>query len=437
MRKTGSKKAVSPALGAVEPPSIKKKTSKVKNAEALFRSNAISGEVLRAELPRLNTKSPPKKPSRVLSKVKLKPLELSRDDLEVDDSDLDEDLDDAPVLDESEETNVPEAVDLSSDAEWEDADEEVESQLPALSPKKGALAPLRKKPSTSRAVSVSDPLRRFIDEVRKFPLLDPEEELQLALRLQNTGDVDAARRLVQANLRLVVKIAFEYKSVYANVMDLIQEGNLGLMKAVSKYDTTKGARLGYYASWWIRSYILKYLLDNFRLVKVGTTQAQKKLFFHLMREKERLEAQGTIPTPKLIADRLNVKEKEVLEMEQRLSSSGGEVSLDISVPTSSGDRTRSLSDSLPTIEASVEDRLIQSEWLGLLEEKLPQFEETLNAKEQKLLWERLLAEAPKTLQEVADLYGLTRERARQIEVKVIEKLRGFLKGHLDEEPDGK
>ena len=148
--------------------------------------------------------------------------------------------------------------------------------------------------------------------------------------------MNAARRLVQANLRLVVKIAFEYRSMYSNVLDLIQEGNIGLMKAVSKFDPTKGARLGYYSSWWIRSYILKYLLDNFRLVKIGTTQAQKKLFYHLMREKERLEAQGLLAGPKLLAEKLNVREKDVIEMEQRLSGRGAEMSIDTPIDSDSG-----------------------------------------------------------------------------------------------------
>src|SRR5208282_3195718 len=156
---------------------------------------------------------------------------------------------------------------------------------------------------------------------------EPEEELRLVMRLREQGDLDAAKSLVSANLRLVIKIAFEYRNIYNNLLDLIQEGNIGLMKAVSKFDPTKGARLGYYASWWIRSYILKYLLDNFRLVKIGTTQAQKKLFYHLMREKERMEAQGLLAAPKLLAEKLNVREKDVVEMEQRLSSRGAEVSL--------------------------------------------------------------------------------------------------------------
>ncbi len=133
-----------------------------------------------------------------------------------------------------------------------------------------------------------DLLKQYIRDISKYSLLSPDEEYKLAIQLKSTGDVEAARKLVTANLRLVVKIAMEYRSTYQNVMDLIQEGNVGLMKAVSKFDPSKGAKLSYYASWWIKSYILKYILDNFRLVRVGTTQAQKKLFFHLMKEKERL-----------------------------------------------------------------------------------------------------------------------------------------------------
>lgn len=271
------------------------------------------------------------------------------------------------------------------------------------------------------AVSPTDPLRRYLTEVQRHPLLSAEEEYQLAVKLRDTGDIEAAKKLVTANLRLVVKIAFEYRSVYANVMDLIQEGNMGLMKAVSKFDPTKGARFSYYSSWWIRSYILKYLLENFRLVKIGTTQAQKKLFYHLMREKERLEAQGLLPAPKLLADKLHVKEKEVIEMEQRLSSSGADVSIDQPVGHDEGSPRHG--DFLPDRGLSADEELIHRELLRILEENLPIFESSLNEREKIILKERILADPPKTLQEVADLYGLTRERVRQIEAKMIEKLK--------------
>ncbi len=277
----------------------------------------------------------------------------------------------------------------------------------------------------SRALSATDPLKRYLEEVRRYPLLTAEQELALALKLRNEGDMEAAKILVSANLRLVVKIAFEYRSLYTNVMDLIQEGNVGLMKAVSKYDPSKGARLGYYASWWIKSYMLKYLLDNFRLVKIGTTQAQKKLFYHLMREKERLEAQGIPASPKLLADQLHVREKDVVEMEGRLSGGGAEVSLDAPVGDGEG-RSASHVDFLADDEESADEKLARNELVKLLKKKLPDFEKTLNEREQRLLHDRLLSDEPQTLQEVADNYGLTRERARQIEAKVVFKLKDFL-----------
>jgi RNA polymerase sigma-32 factor len=199
------------------------------------------------------------------------------------------------------------------------------------------------------------------------------------------------------------------------------------MKAVSKFDPSKGARLGYYASWWIRSYILKYLLDNFRLVKVGTTQAQKKLFYHLIREKERLEAQGLLAGPKLLAEKLNVREKDVVEMEQRLSGRGAEMSLDAPMDSASESGSRaSHMDYLVDQAETADEQLARQELLRLLESRLPDFEKELNVREKNLLHARLLAEEPKTLQEVADEYGLTRERARQIEAKVVSKLRDFL-----------
>jgi len=286
----------------------------------------------------------------------------------------------------------------------------------------------------SRALSVSDPLRRYMEEVKRYPLLSPEDEFKLAQRMRESGDMNAAKSLVSANLRLVVKIAYEYRSYTTNLLDLIQEGNVGLMKAVSKFDPIKGARLGYYASWWIRSYILKYLLENFRLVRLGTTQSQKKLFYHLMREKERLEAQGLAAGPKLLADRLNVREKDIIEMEQRLSHHGGEVSLD--APVGDGDggdgRAQSHVDLLVDDQEMPLDALEREELLQLLAERLPAFAAKLNEREKRIFHDRLLAEEPKTLQEIADVYGLTRERARQIEARMVEKLREFLKDDLGE-----
>ncbi|MEK6706408.1 MAG: RNA polymerase factor sigma-32 [Bdellovibrionota bacterium] len=273
---------------------------------------------------------------------------------------------------------------------------------------------------------VTDPLHRYLEEVRRHPLLTPEEEFQLAMRLKNEGDLNAARALVSANLRLVVKIAMEYRSFYSSLLDLIQEGNIGLMKAVSKFDPAKGVRLGYYASWWIRSYILKYMLDSFRLVKVGTTQAQRKLFFHLMREKQRLETQGLAAGPKLLAEKLEVREKDIIEMEQRLSGRGAELSLDAPTNPAEGTENTFIA-ALPDLSEGADEIIAHQELLSILKNKLPEFKQRLSERELQILNERLLSEEPETLQRFADRYGLTRERVRQIEVNLIAKLRDFLK----------
>ena len=283
-------------------------------------------------------------------------------------------------------------------------------------------------PRGSTAVTPTDPLLRYLSELRKYPVLSPEEQQELAQKFRETGDVEIARRLVTTNLRLVVKIALEYKSAYHNVLDLIQEGNVGLMKAVSNYDPYKGTRLSYYASWWIRSYILKFLLDNFRLVKVGTTQAQKKLFYNLMREKERLEAQGIQAGPKLLADNLSVKEKDVREMSLRLSSRGGEYSIDQPM---GDDDSRAPRGSLVDPGESVDENIAQRQLTSILADHISEFVGSLNEKERIVFQERLMNEDPKTLQEVADQFGITRERARQIESKVIEKLRKHMSVHID------
>ena len=282
-----------------------------------------------------------------------------------------------------------------------------------------------------KLVSATDPLKRYLQEIKNTTPLTTEQEHYFAKRMNEAGDVNAAKTLVTANLKLVVRIAYEYRSMYHNLLDLIQEGNIGLMKAVSKFDPTKGARLGYYATWWIRSYILKYLLDNFRLVRVGTSQAQKKLFYHLMREKQRLEAQGVYPAAALIAHNLEVKEKDVIEMQQRLLSPGAEMSIDAPSSSNPDEPNTSLLNTLFDQRENADVSLERDEWLQILQKELPLFAKELNDKEKMVLAARILAEDPKTLQEVADEFGLTRERVRQIEAKLIEKLKIRLKPYLE------
>lgn len=269
-----------------------------------------------------------------------------------------------------------------------------------------------------------DPLSAYMQEINRYPLLSEEQEKALTKALVETGDVQVAKKLVVSNLRLVVKIAMEYRTAWQNTMDLIQEGNIGLMKAVSKYNPEKGAKLSYYASWWIKSYILKFILDNFRLVKIGTTNEQKKLFFNLMKEKSRLEAQGIKPDNKLIAENLDVSEKAVATMDRRLDpQSGGEVSIDTPVGTEGGGTyAQFLEDEGPTPEDLVEE----GQSLELLQEHLKDFVEGLKERDRDIFKKRLLTEVPPSLQSIADDYGISRERVRQIEERLMRNLKVYM-----------
>jgi RNA polymerase sigma-32 factor len=280
----------------------------------------------------------------------------------------------------------------------------------------------------STDLKVQDPLQVYLKEISRHKLLTLEEEKELTAELLRTGDIDVAKKLVLANLRLVVKIAFEYRNAYKNIMDLIQEGNIGLMKAVSKYDPSKGAKLSYYASWWIRSYILKFILDNFRLVKIGTTQEQKKLFYNLMREKQRLMSMGIAPDVKLLSENLGVSEKSVIEMDQRLSSHGQEVSLDKPLDEDSG--RQSLADLIGDESASPELKLEEIQNLEILKEHLGEFIKGLKPRDQEIFQKRLLSEIPESLQSIADQYGVSRERIRQVEERLIEQLKIYMSEFL-------
>ncbi len=272
----------------------------------------------------------------------------------------------------------------------------------------------------------TEPLYQYIQEISRYKLLSQEEEKELVAKLHETGDIDVAKKLVMANLRLVVKIALEYKSAYKNVMDLIQEGNMGLMKAVSKYNPEKGAKLSYYASWWIKSYILKFILDNFRLIKIGTTAEQKKLFYNLMREKERLMSQGIEPEVKLISENLGVSQKSVREMNLRLSSKGSEVSIDTPIGDNQSGGTGTLSDLLEADEQDIEAALAHQQGLKLLEDNLENFVKDLKPRDQEIFKKRLLSEVPPSLQSIADDYGVSRERIRQIEARLLDKLKVYM-----------
>jgi RNA polymerase sigma-32 factor len=278
-----------------------------------------------------------------------------------------------------------------------------------------------------RALGSIDPLALYIREIKRYPLLTREQEHDLAVKFLESGDVDAARVLVTSNLRLVVKIAHEYRRAHRNLLDLIQEGNVGLVQAVKKFDPHRGVKLSSYSAWWIRAYILKFILANWRLVKIGTTQAQRKLFFNLKKERDKLEALGIDASSEALAAALQVSEREVVDMEKRLS--GGDLSLDAPVSRDDADgRSR-----METMEAGLprpDDQVEGAEFRGLLREKLARFAEGLEGRERTLFEERLLNEQPKTLQEIGETYGISRERARQLEKRLVDRLKVFLRAEL-------
>jgi len=283
---------------------------------------------------------------------------------------------------------------------------------------------------SSASLARYDPLQAYMRDVHRYHVLDAESQRQLAVRYREQGDVDAARQLVTSNLRLVVKIAYDYRRAYRNVMDLIQEGNIGLMQAVKKYDPYKGVKLSSYAAWWIRAYILRFILNNWRLVKIGTTQAQRKLFFNLSKEKARLEAMGIDPSPENIAERLDVSVDDVNSMDRRLSA--GEMSLDSPV---GGDESKSQSrvDMMPALGRRVDELLADEELGQLLHDELHGFGQSLKGKEARIFYERLMAEDPRTLQELGTDFGVSRERVRQLEKRLQEKLKKYIEERLGTE----
>ena len=273
-----------------------------------------------------------------------------------------------------------------------------------------------------------DPLQRYLWEIGQHKLLTEEEEKELAIRVREEGDPDAAYKLVTANLRLVVKIAMEFQRVWMqNLLDLIQEGNVGLMQAARKFDPYKGVRFSYYASFWIKAYVLKFIMDNWRLVKIGTTQAQRKLFFRLKKEKQKLVSEGFDPKPKLLSERLGVSEQEITNMDQRLD--GWEVSLDAPIKEDSEDERMAF---VPTPGVSADNQVAKSEMQAILREKIDHFRKELNERELDILENRLFSDSPLTLQEIGDHYGISRERVRQIENNMTKKMKSYFEQEIPE-----
>jgi RNA polymerase sigma-32 factor len=267
-----------------------------------------------------------------------------------------------------------------------------------------------------------DPLQRYLAEVRKYPFLTKEEELHLFHDYQTTGNRESAVKLILANLRVSIAIAAEYLHSGADHLDLIQEGNVGLMQAIRKFDPSKGVRFHSYAAWWVRAYILRYLLNTYRMVKIGTTQDQRKLFYNLNKEKRKLEREGFAPDTKLLADRLHVRERDVVEMGQRLGS--WDLSLDAPLGP---DQDGTLMDVLPSQITPADETLATIELRTLFRRKLAEFAATLDDRYADILRNRILSETPLTLDDIGKKYNISRERARQLEEKIIKRLREFMK----------
>ena len=261
-------------------------------------------------------------------------------------------------------------------------------------------------------------LFRYMQEVNSHKLLDAEETIELVDKYQKKGDLQAGNDLITANLRLVVKIAGDFQKYWTNnFLDLVQEGNIGLIKAINKFEPGRGIKFSYYATFWIRAYILKFIMDNWRLVKLGTTQAQRKLFYKLNKEKKMLEAQGIKPESRLLAKRLDVREKDIVEMEQRFNNS------DISIETPvSPDSTMEHKDFLVHDGPSVEDIASKREIIEKVKYYIDKQKDSFCEREKVILRDRLLQDDSRSLKNIAEQFDISRERIRQIESRLLKKI---------------
>lgn len=282
------------------------------------------------------------------------------------------------------------------------------------------VVPTKLEPTESeKSIASADPITRYLAEIGRYPLLTREKEQELAIRYRETGDPKAAEALVTSNLRFVVKIAAEYTRFGARLIDLVQEGNVGLMHAVKEFNPYKDVRLITYAVWWIRGYIQEYLMRQYSMVRIGTTATQRKLFYQLQKERERLEREGLEHGLAQISGRLGIPEEEVQEMHARLS--GRDVSLD--APVNEDGSTRLIDLQSEADPSRLDDNLGSREEIQKLVSTIEELRPTLNEREQFLLDERLLADEPMTLQEIGDKYGTTREAVRQMEARLLQKIK--------------
>ncbi len=276
-------------------------------------------------------------------------------------------------------------------------------------------------------------LNQYLAEVRRYPILSPEEEHELAVRYLEDGDEDAGKQLVQSNLRLVVKMAFKFHSQWANVLDLIQQGNMGLMQALSKYDpyNETSTRFSTYAAYWVRSCIYNYIKDNYRIVRLGSTRHGRRLFDNLRKERERLIQMGITPTTKALSDSMDIPEEEIVVFSQHFN----QPSLSFDSPISVGDdNARTLSESVPGWEDTPDETVANDEIASMVSQKLAEFYESLTSERDQDIWNlRLIANSPISLQELGDSYSISKERVRQLESRIKRNLRTFLEVELGED----
>jgi RNA polymerase sigma-32 factor len=281
-------------------------------------------------------------------------------------------------------------------------------------------------PSEEKALVPYDPLQLYLYEIKKYKLLTKEEEKELAIKVRENNDEEAAYRLVTSNLRLVVKIAMDFHRYWTkSLLDLIQEGNIGLIQAVQKFDPYRGIKFSYYSSYWIKAYMWSFIMKNWKLVKIGTTQTQRKLFYNLAKERDRLIADGFIPETKLLAERLNVREEDIEDMTQRLG--GGDVSLNAPIGDSGKDEFSSF---IADDAINVVDRLSEKEGRFHILDKLYVYRSKLKEKELDIFDNRIMSETPMTLQELGDKYNISRERVRQIQSRIVDNIRKWLKDEI-------
>jgi RNA polymerase sigma-32 factor len=285
--------------------------------------------------------------------------------------------------------------------------------LPAVQPEDSSLVPYNM-------------LEMYLREIKRFNLLTRKEEKQLAIRLKEKKDLKAAYKLIVSNLRLVVKTAIDLHRCWSiSLLDLIQEGNVGLVRAVQKFDPYRGIKFSYYATFWIRAYILKFIMENLKLVKIGTSQDQRKLFYNLAKERERLMAQGLTPEPKLLAERLGVKEKNVVEMSERLG--GLEISLNAPL---AADSKETYGNYLPDLIVEIDEQVSEAQLDHILKRNLRAYRKTLSEREIDIFDNRIMAKEPLTLQQLGNKYHISLERVRQIQEKIIRNAKKWLKRRI-------